>query len=286
MIASRTALLADRSVLRVTGADARKFLQGLITNDVDKVREGVAIFAGLLTPQGKILFEFFVAADGEDLLLDCPVSSAAALEKRLGFYKLRAAVAVTDVSEELAVFACWSREPDWQGASVMFQDPRLPALGYRVFAECSPGFESDVTAADYHAHRISVGAPEAVHDFRLGELFPHEADYDQLNGVDFRKGCFIGQEVVSRMEHRGTARSRLVPVDGDAPLPPAGTAITAGDLPLGAMGSSDGARGLALVRLDRAGDAAAKGIPIRAGDVALTLRHPEWARFPMPRSAA
>ena len=161
------------------------------------------------------------------------------------------------------------------------------------FASCFPPMRDIadlgcalVTEADYHARRIALGVPEGGRDYAYGDAFPHEALFDQLNGVDFKKGCYVGQEVVSRMEHRGTARKRIVGVEGEGPLPASGTEITAGGKPIGTLGSVGGASGLALLRLDRAEEAKAAGLPLRAGDVTVAVRIPAWARFKTPAPAA
>lgn len=283
------ALLEDRGLLRVAGADARKFLQGLVTGNIDRVREGAAIHAGLLSPQGKILFDFFVVADGGDLLLDIARDKAAELAKRLGFYRLRAAVEITE-DRSLAVASVWggaSRLPD---RAIAYPDPRLPELGFRVLLAAGAGasdFGCAAASADaYHALRIGLGVPEGGRDFTLGEAFPHEALFDQLSGVDFAKGCFVGQEVVSRMEHRGTARRRIVPVEGDGPLPAPGASIEAGGVAIGTLGSVSGSAGLAMLRLDRAEEAIARGVALTADGVKLTLRRPDFARFSVPTAGA
>lgn len=266
----RTAILGSRGFVRVAGPDARTWLQGLVTSDVETLAAGEARFAALLTPQGKILFDFLVVPDGDGLLLDCAGDQAAALAKRLGFYKLRAAVQVADLSGGLAVAALWGGEPPGLSQGRIVADPRLPALGWRVIAPPAElnSLEPTDSEADYDAHRIACGAPQGGRDFAWGDAFPHEANMDRLHGVDFRKGCYVGQEVVSRVEHRGLARKRIVrvAVDGAAP---AGTEVRAGDVPLGLMGSSAGGLGLAMLRLDRVADAAA---PLTAGDARLALR--------------
>jgi hypothetical protein len=278
-------LLASRVVLRVGGADARKFLQGLITNDTGKAQGTNAIHAGLLSPQGKILFDFFVVEDGDELLIDVAKDKADELVKRLTFYRLRAQV---DIAEEpaIAVAAGWGTTPGPHQGAIIYADPRLAALGVRMLVPkgtdlaelgCDPAAE-----ADYHAFRISQGVPEGGRDYAFGETFPHEALFDQLNGVDFAKGCYVGQEVVSRMEHRGTARKRIVPVEGEAPLPASGANLEADGVPIGTLGSVSGKFGLAMIRLDRAEAALAGGKTLTAGGVKIALRRPSFARFAVP----
>jgi folate-binding protein YgfZ len=279
------ALFADRFVLRVAGEDSRKFLQGLITSDINALEEGSAVHAGLLNPQGKILFDFFVVAAQGAFLVDVAKEKAGELKQRLGFYRLRAEV---EIAEEptFKVAASWGDRPRLPVGAIAYADPRLPELGFRVLLPsnadsvelgCAPA-----TEVNYHALRISLGVPEGGRDYAFGDAFPHEALFDQLHGVDFAKGCFIGQEVVSRMEHRGTARKRIVPVVGEAPLPAPGTSIEAGGVAIGTLGSVSGISGLALIRLDRADEALARGVALAAGDVKLTLRRPAFARFAVP----
>ncbi|HUU65832.1 MAG TPA: folate-binding protein YgfZ [Methyloceanibacter sp.] len=280
----RAARLPDRSVLRVTGPDAHKMLQGVITNNIDRTQDGAAIHAGLLSPQGKILFDFFVVAAGDGFLIEVARDQAAELVKRLGFYRLRAKVEIAE-APEFTVAAAWNGEPRLPAGAVAYADPRLAELGVRILLAsdegatdlgCEPASEDD-----YHATRIGLGVPEGGRDYVFGDAFPHDALFDQLNGVDFKKGCFVGQEVVARMQHRGTARKRILPVEGDGPLT-SGAEIEAGGLPIGPIGSVDGASGLALVRLDRVADAVSKGTPLMAGETAITLRRPGFVKFEVP----
>jgi folate-binding Fe-S cluster repair protein YgfZ len=185
-------LLEERAVLRVSGPDARKFLQGLITNDIAKAEGGRAVHAGLLLPQGKILFDFFVVPDGDSLLIDVARHKAEELLKRLGFYRLRAQVEIA-LEPWLAVAAVWGDVPEAPEGAVVYADPRLAALGYRLLVPadtdaadlgCEPASEDD-----YHALRIELGVPEGGRDYAFGDAFPHEALFDDLNGVDFAKGC-------------------------------------------------------------------------------------------------
>ena len=276
------ALLSDRSVVRVTGPAARSFLQGLITNDIDKAKPGGAIHSGLLTPQGKILFDFFVVPAGDGFLLELAKAKSGELAQRLGFYRLRAQVEIAE-DPSFAVAASWGAPPKLPEGAIAHADPRLPALGLRVLFPANEDARNLGCALasedEYHAHRIALGVPEGGRDYAFGDAFPHEAMFDQLAGVDFNKGCFVGQEVVSRMEHRGTARKRIAGVEGEGPLPSSGTEITAGGAPIGTLGSVSGSSGLALLRLDRAEEAKAAGQPLRAGEVTVALRIPAWARL-------
>ncbi|MGH6824289.1 YgfZ/GcvT domain-containing protein [Methyloceanibacter sp.] len=283
------ALLSDRAVARVSGPAASGFLQGLITNDIDKAKPGGAIHAGLLTPQGKILFDFFVVPAGEGFLLDVAKAKVGELVQRLGFYRLRTQVEIAE-DRSFAVAAAWGAPPRFPDGAVAYADPRLPELGHRILlpAGTSLGDLGCTLASEdlYHAHRIALGVPEGGRDYAFGDAFPHEAMFDQLGGVDFNKGCFVGQEVVSRMEHRGTARKRIVGVEGEGPLPPEGTDITAGGTSIGTLGSVSGSAGLALLRLDRAEAAEAAGQVLRADEMTVALRIPAWARFKTPAPAA
>jgi hypothetical protein len=282
------ALLQRRGVIRVAGADARKYLQGLITNDIGKAGEDHAIHAGLLSPQGKILFDFFVVATDGGYLLDISKEKAGELAKRLGFYRLRAEVEIVE-EPSLAVAVAWGGKLGALEGAVVYLDPRLPELGIRIILPAGTNVEElgcrPASEEEYDAYRIRLGVPEGGLDYGFGEAFPHEALFDQLNGVDFAKGCYVGQEVVSRMEHRGTARRRVVPIEGEAPLPSPGSSIEVGNLPIGTIGSVSGASGLALVRLDRAEEALSRGTPLTAADVKLKLRQPSFAKFSVPAAA-
>ncbi len=280
MSSGSIAYLDDRAAVRVGGADAGTFLQGLITNDLD-VKQG-SIFAGLLSPQGKVLFEFVIVQPDEGFLLDVAASAADDLVKRLTLYKLRAKIEI-ELAREWKVFSQSSslaELPDSASGGMMFTDPRLHDLGRRAHL---PDPKMSVPAMlDYDAHRISLGVPEGGKDYLFGELFPHEAMFDQLHGVSFTKGCYVGQEIVARMQHRGTARSRFLMVAAAGPLPERGTPVLAGDKPIGEMGSSVGGNGLALIRLDRLGDAYKEGRTITTGGVPITLTKPPYATFEVP----
>jgi tRNA-modifying protein YgfZ len=290
MTHAKTALLPDRGVVRVDGNDAEKLLQGLVTSDVELGTSRRSVFAALLSPQGKILFDFFIARHGGSYLIDTAADKTADLVKRLSMYRLRARVDIEDASDKFVVQADWHYAPPPEHAVEMSQmfDPRLPELGLRTL--WGPGVasrlteeahEANATAADYHAHRISLGVPEGGKDYVFGDTFPHEANMDLLNGVSFSKGCFVGQEVVSRMQHRGTARKRVVIVEGDKSLE-TGVAITAGQATIGTIGSVAGHRGLALVRLDRVEEMQRKGEPITAAGAALTIQLPAYLTPAVP----
>jgi hypothetical protein len=291
----KAALLPDRGVVKVTGEPARGFLNGLLTADIGLVTPQQACFAALLTPQGKIVVDGIVieapAEDGGGFFIDCPRVLAKTLVDKLNFYKLRAPVVAENLCEALGVLAVWGGEGTTD-CGFVYRDPRLPALGTRVMLP--PDLVTDaaadlgaalVDASDYEAHRIALGAPRGGLDFIYGDAFPHETDMDQLHGVDFDKGCYVGQEVVSRMEHRGSARTRVVTLAFDGYAPDPGTGVTAGDKSVGTFGSSANGRALALLRLDRVADALSAGAPLLAGGATLRLIKPDWARFPWPGDA-
>jgi tRNA-modifying protein YgfZ len=292
----KAALLPDRGVVKVSGDDARNFLNGLITTDLTLLQPGLARFAALLTPQGKITTDFLIteapSGHGGGLLIDCPRALAQGLADKLGFYKLRAKVVVENLSDSLGVLAAWDGDPAMK-PDLAFADPRNPALGWRILvplelAQKAAGLigADIVDSTAYDAHRIACGVPRGGLDFMYGDAFPHETNMDRLHGVDFDKGCYVGQEVVSRMQHRGTARTRTIRVilDGSSPAP--GEAILAGDKAVGTMGSTAGVNGLALLRIDRVADALEAGVPLTSGGLALHLAEPDDVRLAPKQTVA
>ena len=275
-MSAKAAELTDRGVVRVSGEDAASFLQGLLTNDVEALKPGEARYAGLLTPQGKILFDMIVVRVPEDagsgFLVDCAAVQAAELAKRLGFYKLRAKVAISDESAALGVVALWGETQDVPKGAFEYADPRDRRLGSRAIV---PRGEAKAfgTAhlATYEALRIDAVAPKGGVDFAYGDVFPHDVNFDLLNGVDFNKGCYVGQEVVSRMRHRGTGRKRVARVILAAEASAPGTPVVDGELPVGTLGSSSGREALALLRLDRVEEAKIAGRTLSAAGGAVTL---------------
>ncbi|UPK33704.1 folate-binding protein YgfZ [Bradyrhizobium sp. 186] len=292
----KSAFLPDRGVVKVAGEDARNFLNGLITTDVDRLKLGFGRFGALLTPQGKITVDFLIteapSGHGGGFLIDCPKVLADGLATKLKFYKLRAKVTVENLSDDLGVLAAWDGrlavQPD-----LAFADPRNEELGYRILIpEQLKQKLSDligaglVDAAAYESHRIALGVPRGGLDFMYSDAFPHETNMDRLAGVDFDKGCYVGQEVVSRMQHRGTARTRSVKVLLDGPSPEAGTTVLAGDKPVGTIGSTADGKGIALVRIDRVADALDAGQPLTAGGLAVRLAEPDVVRIPTKQPIA
>jgi len=268
------ALLADRSVISVAGPESRSFLQGLISNDIEESAPGRGIYATLLTPQGKILFDFFVADSGNGFLLDCAAMRQADLLKRLALYRLRSKVEIA-ARPDLAVAAVWKEQPAASVAS--YPDPRHGELGTRLVgprAELEQSISS-YEVGDYDAHRLTLGIPDSA-DLPPDAVFALDAGLEELKGVSFKKGCYIGQEVTARMKHRATARRRFVIAETDGELPAPETAIIAAQRELGMMATGKNSRALALVRLDRLAEAEELGHPIAAGGRRINLRRPRW----------
>jgi len=274
-------LLPDRVVCKIGGAEARAFLQNLLTNNLDRVSPTQAAYTLLQTPQGKYLFDFFIVEHDGHYLIDCDRTAAPDLLKRLMFYKLRADVTLASLGDDWVVGATWdtstTNEP---GAAsplldgVQFQDPRLAVLGSRFFV---PAGNSDTAlsahdngiAEEYDAHRIGLGVPGSA-DLVTEKTFPMEANLDLLNAIDFQKGCFVGQEVTSRTHRKGQVRKRILPVTASSDLPAAHTPVVAGDRQAGELLSSNGTHGLALLRLDRLSEG------LVARDIELTPEFPDW----------
>ena len=264
------AVLTDRALLAISGTDSRNFLQGLITNDVRQLESGAALYAALLTPQGKILFDFLIHTDEHGILLDSAAVSAEALHKRLSLYRLRAKVDIAH-RDDLAVMARWDGESAPTGWR---RDPRVPALGWRTVVEKADVAAAASPAAAYLDHRLELGVPEGS-DFGQDRMFALDADLEELHGVSFDKGCYVGQELTARMKHRGTARKKLLPVEAAASrLPDAGTPITAAGNEIGTLTSVYDGRGFALVRIDRLEDAGSAALD--AGGVPVRVMKPQW----------
>lgn len=275
------ALLPDRALVTVTGPDATSLLQGVLTCNVETIGESEARLGALLTPQGKILFDFLISRVADGFRLDVAADKAADLAKRLTLYKLRAQVEIA-ADPTMAVAAAWDGATT-TAETARIADGRHPDLGARLYA-AEGAFSADASEADYHAHRLTLAVPEGGRDFAYGDAFPHEALMDQLGGVDFRKGCYVGQEVVSRMQHRGTARTRLLAAEYPQGAPAPGSEIQAGQKVVGRTSGAAGSRGLAMVRLDRLGDALAAGEVLVAEGKPLAIGRPAYATFAMPES--
>ena len=268
--------LPDRAVLEVSGDDRVSFLQGLVSNDVAEVRPGRAVWAALLTPQGKWLADFFILADGDRLLLDCEAGQAAMLAQRLTRFRLRAKVAVQPTA--LLVHAAWGGAPDAPlvAPGIAAADPRTPAAGWRVLSPTA--LPAAATPEDWDRHRLALGLPDGSRDLEAEKSTLLEAGFDELNGVSWTKGCYMGQELTARTKYRGLLKRRLVPVRIAGALPPPGTPVLRGAAEVGTMRSGRDDRGLALLRLDAIGeDGGADGL--RCGDSVLHPEPPAWMRW-------
>lgn len=276
MSAYQIAHLTSRSVLSVEGPEAKEFLQGLITNDMNQVTEEAAIYAALLTPQGKILFEFHVVRTGDEhFLLDIAAHNAAALHKRLTMYKLRAAVTLTARPDlhVLALFPSYSGAVPTPEAEASYKDSRNADLGFRVIASTTEG--TTATENEYHTYRRSLGIPEGT---EIGEdnTFLLEANFEELNGVDFKKGCYVGQELAARMKHKTTLRKRLLPYSVTGAEHDSARSITAGASEIGQVIDRYANGGFALIRLDRMNAAQEKGDRCVLGETPIVINIPEW----------
>ena len=252
--------LPDRSVLSLKGEGALAFLHNLLTCEVENLGPGQAAYGALLSPQGKIQHDTFVFNAGGEVLIDCAAAQREALAQKLKLYRLRAKLEITP-RDDLSVTV----------AAKGFVDPRLPAMGHRGFASLG----SVGAGEGYDRLRIGCGLADSDADLGVNQFFPHEANFDQWGGVSFAKGCYVGQEVVSRMQHRGTARSRILPVDFASSAPAKGTPLTSGGALLGEVLSSAGNAALGLIRLDRLAEAKA---PTMAGGFKARIRKPDWLK--------
>ncbi|MGC4406626.1 folate-binding protein [Rhizobium rosettiformans] len=272
-----SAFLPDRAFVRITGADAEHFLQNLITTDLGALADHDWRPGALLTPQGKIFYDFLISHRDDGFMIDIRADQVEAFVRRMTMYKLRAAVTIETLPETGATVI-------WGEASDGAADHRFALAGTEVRRQ--PGrFDGAGDRGAYDALRILHGVPESGQDYALQDAFPHDILFDKSGGVSFRKGCYVGQEVVSRMQHRSTARRRVVIVSGEAPLPASGSEITIGGKAIGALGTVAGERGLAIVRIDKAGEAMAVGEPILAGDVPVSVALPGWTGLTFPSSA-
>jgi tRNA-modifying protein YgfZ len=293
----KAVVLPDRKILAVSGMDRVKFLQGLMTNDLRRLAPDRALYGGFLTGQGKLLCDAFILQDGDRILIDIATTFVEDFVKRLSAFKLREAVEIGETAPALAVAAVWGTgatarlELDSAEGVVgnralgephhAFVDPRIAALGARLVYSAGFPIEAEfarlgfaiATPADYAEHRLALGIADTAEIG--GEVcYPIEANFEMLHGVDFRKGCYVGQELTARMKLKGELRKRILPVSGSAPLPEIGTPVTADGTALGPLIAASGTRGLALLRLDRLADA--KEEAIRAEDVRLIVHWPSW----------
>lgn len=273
-------ILPTRGVVEISGEDRVPFLQGLVSNDVEQAGPDRAVWAALLTPQGKWLADFFVIAAGDRLLLECEAAQAAMLVKILGRYRLRSKVVLRNASAEFAVHAAWGDRPDLDADSdgIVVADPRLPEAGWRVLAALP--LPASGTMADWDAHRISLGLPDGSRDLESEKTILLEAGFDELGGVSWSKGCYMGQELTARTKYRGLVKRRLVPVTVTGPMPEPGAPIFRGTKEMGVLRSSAGSLALAVLRLE----ALAGGDALNCGNAVLEPRLPAWMKLPMPSS--
>lgn len=275
--------LSNRALVHITGEEAEKFLQAVITTDLDKLGPDNLKPGALLAPQGKILFDFLVSRIDGGLRFDLPVSIAADFIKRITLYRLRAKAEITQLPESL-VSVSWQTESHPSQNDSIKRDSRFPTElnVHRIYGPA----DGTTNESAWTKLRAEYGIAEGETDFAYNDVFPHDVNFDQTGGVSFPKGCFIGQEVVSRMQHRGTARRRVLVAHSDGNLPPMGTPITVDGREIGTTGSSADTIGIALVRIDRAKDAIDAGSPILAGETPITLTLPPHVRFGFPEAEA
>lgn len=283
----RYAILPDRALIGIEGPDARTFLQGIVTNDVMRIAPDRAIYAALLTPQGKFLHEFVMVQSGEALLVDCEAARRDDLIRRLTMYRLRAKAKI-EPRDDLAVAAAFgdgaldslslAAEPGAARAldgGVAATDPRLAALGARIYA-APTALErlglARATQEEYDALRLSLGVPDGSRDLAVEKATLLDNNFEELNGVDWKKGCYVGQEVTARMHYRGLIRKRLLPVRIEGAAPEPGAPVTAGEKEIGEMRSSREGQGLALLRID----SLESETPLRAGDATIAAQVPPW----------
>jgi len=272
--------LDDRAIVAVSGKDAEDLLQGLITTDLDALAPDESRPGALLTPQGKILFDFMISRDGDGLRLETARDQAEALLKRLTMYKLRSAVDLS-IDASAVVTVIFDEAPP-EGA---YRDHRFEKAGVALFRAYGEAAGDTAGVDELERIRIAAGVASAGTDYVAQDAFPHDVLLDKNGGLSFRKGCYVGQEVVSRMQHRGMPRRRVVIVSAQTALPPTGTTITANDKSIGTLGTVQGKSALAIVRIDKAGEAMANDVQLLAGDVPVTMVLPEWTGLTFPTSA-
>ena len=263
---TQIALLPDRTVLAVAGEDRVAFLQGLVSNDVAEAVPGHAVWAALLTPQGKWLADFFILSDGTTLLLDIERAQLPMIQQRLTRFRLRSKVTLAEAA--LSVHVAWDGVPE--SAAIVAPDPRLPEAGWRLLSEIA--LPANATAADWDRHRLSLGLPDGSRDMEAEKSTLLEAGFDELRGVSWSKGCYMGQELTARTKYRGLVKRRLVPVRIDGEAPASGSPVLRDGVNVGTMRSANGSMGLAVLRLD------ALGAALRSGEATVTPVVPDWMR--------
>ena len=288
--------LTNRGIISVTGSNSRDFLQGIISNDITLVSPNKTIYAALLTPQGKYLFDFFISQSGEKLLIECEKDRVPDLMKRLRIYKLRANADLVDETETYSIFAIWGDDAAQAtglhnerglaheiSGGTQFIDPRLNTAGVRSVlpieaaeAQLQSLAAKPASTSDYDLHRLKLGLPDASRDLVVDKAILIESGFDELNGVDWNKGCYMGQELTARTKYRGLVKKRLISVFIEGAAPEPGTPIMVGDKNAGEMRSSNAGHGIALLRLDQLNNEAAEYICDQA---ILRPNKPTWADF-------
>lgn len=279
--------LPSRALFRISGADATEWLQGLITNDVAHLETAGALYAAMLSPQGKILFDFLLYRAADSLLIDCEASALEPLMKRLSMYRLRSDVVLTPQPSLGVISSCTPLDTALPFVELAVRDPRLEKLGHRMVGDTAlmrKEFESQGHTVDdesvYREYLLKLGVPNGAADFAPGKAYPLESNFEELNGVSFTKGCFIGQEIVARMKHKTVLKKRTLPFTTEGGTPAPGSAIRAGDAKAGEILSSSGSAGLALVRLEEWRQAEAAELPLEADAVRLNVEIPDWLNLP------
>lgn len=275
--------LPSRALFRLTGADAAQWLQGLITNDVEHLETEGALYAALLSPQGKILFDFIVYQAADGLLIDCEASALGPLMKRLSMYRLRSDVTLSAEPGLGVISSCTPLDTDLPFVECAAQDPRLEQLGYRMVGDLAlmrKDYERQGHPVDdeevYRDYLLKLGVPNGAADFAPGKAYPLESNFDELNGISFTKGCFIGQEVAARMKHKAVLKKRVLPVVSEGAMPEAGAEVLAGGTKTGEILSGSGHAGLALMRLAEWQNAVAQDVPLEVDGVKMRVNTPEW----------
>jgi folate-binding protein YgfZ len=263
--------LSDRAVLTITGEDRFSFLQGLITNDIEKLKNEPVIYTALLSPQGKYLFDFFIIAQGEQFLIDCEAARAEELRKRLSMYKLRAKVTIK-ATPEYAVLM------DAEDTLLVYQDPRHKELGIRAIAK-SDEIKCAESVEPYHQKRYALGIPEGSPDFIVDRSLIPEFGFEDLNGIDFTKGCYVGQEIIARMKYRANLRKFIHSLSANTTLPDAGTPIMSEGKNVGEIRAVNGNMGIGLIRLEATPN-------FTADNVDITATIPSWASPPSQNEEA
>ncbi|HLJ05645.1 MAG TPA: folate-binding protein [Acetobacteraceae bacterium] len=266
---TRLAALPDRGVVELTGEDRVTFLQGLVSNDVAGAAPGCAVWAALLTPQGKWLADFFIFADADSLLLDCEQEQIPMIMQRLTRFRLRSKVTLR-VAEEFGVYVAWEGTPAVN--AIAAQDPRLPDAGWRLLSTAP--LLTTAEARDWDRHRLSLGLPAGSSDLESEKTILLEAGFDELHGVSWTKGCYMGQELTARTKYRGLLKRRLVPVSIEGDLPACGAPIMQNGTEVGTMRSGRDHTGLAVLRLDALRD------PLTCEGAHLIPRIPDWMSLP------